>query len=130
MSTRVLSVFVALLMSGGSAWTDEATGGVPMQLALSDSLSVGFMVPPSWAAQGGLVQAGQSAQPEMISMNGKHKLKVAVLVPQGKNMPDEMLRKMVEGASSPKLAGSVEDQLNTVEEKTETSLGRPVVRDR
>ena len=76
-----------------------------MQLVLTDTLSIGFVVPAGWAAQGKPLMAGMAAQIEMVSMTGKHKMKLSVLVPQGKDVSPESQASMLKTLQEKRLAG-------------------------
>ena len=90
-----------------------------MQLVLSDAISLRFMVPPGWFAQGKPMMAGKASHIEMFSMTGKHKLKLTVLVPQGETVPFEAQTKMVEANLAKQLERSVEDKVTLVTAKTD-----------
>jgi len=121
MASRLLFVFFSMLTWSGSVRAEAALAGAPIQLALTNTLSIGFVVPPGWAAQGKPLMPGKAAQIEMVAMTGKHKLKVSVLVPQGKDIAAEAQAKMLEAMLAPKVAGSVEDKVSVVTRTTENA---------
>jgi hypothetical protein len=122
MFRRLLRAFLVLGVLCAPAWADKAAPGLPIQLGMSADLGVGLVIPPGWIAQGKLEMPGEAADLELVSMNGKHKLKITLLVPKGVDLPEGSLGKMVRAHMSKDVAGSVEGKITVSEVRTDTTF--------